>query len=316
MPLARSPLCSPLHHASDGPSRDRQRLPSRKPGARRLVGTHSRRARSPPERCVECDARTSWHGGAPSRTDAFGRDVFARLVHGLRTVLAVGLGATAILFVMGVTLGATAGVAGGVVDAPAIAQAVGTLTSHPVAGARARGRVARDASDIGRGLFWTLALTRWTAVARVVRAETISSSGMGYVVAARALGASPARGNSSCTCFQRDWSALPAAVLGVASFVPSRPRSTSCSGCERPGKRGPPGRKWWPKLGIIRGRGALVGLPAMGLCTILVAFHLVGEAVRCALDPTLGAGCGRSGDTRVLSTSELTRSRGSRHMAL
>jgi ABC-type dipeptide/oligopeptide/nickel transport system permease subunit len=229
-------------------------------------------------------------------------------------VLAVGLGATAILFVMGVTLGATAGVAGGVVDA-LIARAVEALTAIPslVLALVVESLVLHPTSAT---LFWTLALTRWTAVARVVRAETISTSRMGYVVAARALGASPARILLMHVLPNVIGSALPAAVLGVASFVSIEASVDFLLGLRAASEAWPSWAEMMAQARNHPGAWWLVGLPAMGLCTILVAFHLVGEAVRCALDPTLGAGCGRSGDTRVLSTSELTRSRGSRHMAL
>src|SRR6185312_6053090 len=55
--------------------------------------------------------------GHPFGTDALGRDVFARTVHGARTAFSLGLGTSAILVVLGIALGALAGFRGGFVDA-------------------------------------------------------------------------------------------------------------------------------------------------------------------------------------------------------
>ncbi len=63
-------------------------------------------------------------------TDRSGRDVWARVAHGARTSLVVGLGAVAIYVVIGTLLGGLAGLVGGRTDF-VIMRAVDTLDEHP-----------------------------------------------------------------------------------------------------------------------------------------------------------------------------------------
>ncbi|MDB4946770.1 MAG: Dipeptide transport system permease protein DppC [Labilithrix sp.] len=127
----------------------------------------------------------------PFGTDVAGRDVFARVVHGTRTYFVFALAAVLASLLLGGALGSVAGLFGGATDT-LVGRAIETVTAFPplvlVLGIQAAVPRATVAT-----LFFAIALTRWPEVARLVRAEVLQISTREYVLAARALGASPLR---------------------------------------------------------------------------------------------------------------------------
>lgn len=129
---------------------------------------------------------------APSRehllgTDGDGRDVLALLVWGARVSIVVGFAAVAISLLIGVTLGAIAGFAGGAVDI-VISRFIEVVFCFP-----AMFLVLALLAFVGPSLFnivIVIGLTGWTQVARLVRAEVQRLAGVDFVLAARAEGMS------------------------------------------------------------------------------------------------------------------------------
>jgi len=131
----------------------------------------------------------------------------------------------------------------------------------------------------------TIAATRWTEVARIVRAEVIFASSQDYTMAARALGAAPWRVFWKHVLPNVLVPALAAAPFGVAAvllieaamdFLGVGLSASTPSWGETLGQaRFRPGA-WW-----------LLAFPGLVLFLTLVALNLVGEALRDALDPRL-----------------------------
>jgi peptide/nickel transport system permease protein len=219
--------------------------------------------------------------GHPFGTDREGRDVFARVVHGTRTYLVFALAAVLVSLLFGGLLGALAGLFGGGTDA-LVGRAIETVSAFPplvlVLGIQAAVPHATVAT-----LFLAIALTRWPEIARLVRAEVMQVSTRDYVMAARALGASPMRvlrrhiaPNVRGQLIVLGAIGIPGVILIEASLDFLRvgaPAGAASWGETMSEFRDAPAA-WW-----------LLAFPGVFLFATIVALNLVGEARRDAMDP-------------------------------
>ncbi|GIJ48305.1 peptide ABC transporter permease [Virgisporangium aliadipatigenens] len=130
-----------------------------------------------------------WFGVEPLT----GRDLFAIVVYGARTSLAVGAGATAVAVVLGVLIGTTAGFFGGWYDR-VVSRTIDVLFGFPslifmiALGAIAPASVPRPLLVVA-----VVGAFGWPSIARVLRGQTLVLRTRTYVTAAVAMGAGPAR---------------------------------------------------------------------------------------------------------------------------
>lgn len=118
-------------------------------------------------------------------TDGLGRDVFTRLIFGARISLAVGMLATFVSFVIGVTWGAVAGYLGGRVDA------VMMRIVDIIYGLSFMFLVILLMVVFGRNillLFIAIGAVEWLTMSRIVRGQVISLKNQEFVLAARGIG--------------------------------------------------------------------------------------------------------------------------------
>jgi len=123
-------------------------------------------------------------------TDGLGRCLLSRLLIGIRVSLAVGLLAVLISLTIGITMGAIAGYFGGRVD-DFIMLIINTMWSIPTLLL-----VFALVLALGRGfwqIFVAVGLTMWVDVARIVRGQVMSLREIQFVEAANSLGFSDAR---------------------------------------------------------------------------------------------------------------------------
>ena len=227
--------------------------------------------------------------GHPLGTDEAGRDVFARLVHGARTSLGTGLLAAAVFVGLGTALGGLAGFYGGVTDA-VVARLIETLTPFPtlILVLVVQALVEHPTTET---MLLAIGLTRWTEVARVVRAEVLLVSSQEYTLAARALGVRPFRVLVRHIAPNAAAPVLVTAAFGVAQVV----LIESSLDFLRVGSVA--GVSWGEMLSEARGHpGAywLLLLPGLAIFIVVASLNLVGEAWRDSLDPALAHAADRT----------------------
>ena len=234
------------------------------------------------DRVLVPPSRSSWLG-----TDGLGRDLGARLLHGSRVSLAVGLLAAALALALGVPLGAVAGYRGGLADAVVsrcteAVLCIPTLLLALVFLAVSPSWLAHFPDAVRISL--VLGVTGWTPVARYLRGEFLKLRESDLVAAARASGARDSR----IVVLHLLPSAM-APVLVTAAFTVSAAilleAALSFLGF---GVR-PPTPTWGGLLGEARQHVQrawwLTLFPGAALFLAVLACNLVGEGLRDLLDP-------------------------------
>lgn len=230
-----------------------------------------------PARSVEAPGRDHWLG-----TDSEGRDVFARMVHGTRISLSVGVVAVSIYVAIGVVLGALAGWFGGRVDLW-ISRLIEVMICLPTFFLI----LALIALVEQRSIFHVMVIigiTSWTGVARLVRAEFLRQKSLEYVLAARALGLPTWRILFVHMLPNALGPVLVSATFGVASAILTE-SSLAFLGL---GDLSLP--SWGETLnaGRIQMKPWLILVPGVAIFVVVSVFNLVGEGLRDALDPRSG----------------------------
>ena len=217
-------------------------------------------------------------------TDAQGRDVLSRLIHGARISLVVGVAATTISLAIGLTLGALSGYFGGWVES-VIMRFTDMVFAFPAPlFVIAVAAVFKERSIVV--LFLILGLIGWPGIARLVRSKVLEIRGTEYAEAARALGAGHVRIIARHILPNSLAPIMVAASIGIAGNILTE------SWLSFLGLGLPPDRPSWGNM-INAGRTVITTMPWLclfpGLAIILavLGFNLLGDGLRDTLDPRL-----------------------------
>jgi ABC-type dipeptide/oligopeptide/nickel transport system permease subunit len=215
--------------------------------------------------------------------DGNSRDMFSRIIFGARLSLRIGVMTVSLAIVIGALLGATAGFIGGWLD-DLIMRSMDVLQAFP-------GLLLAIAivAVLGPGLINALlaiAIIEIPIFARVVRASVLSVKELEYISASRALGASEMRILFTRILPNSLTPLIVQGTLGIASAILSAAALSFLGlGAEFP----------TPEWGLMLGEERnsvfnaphLVFYPGLAIMITVLAFNLLGDGLRDALDPRL-----------------------------
>lgn len=214
-------------------------------------------------------------------TDSIGRDLLVRILYGARISLFVGLVTTLIATVAGVSIGLVAGYFGGVVDT-LLARLIDSVLAFPVIVlALALAVVIGPSLTVIVGV---ISFFSWAGISRIVRGQTLSIKEKEYIEAARSLGAGPFR-----IMFVDVLPNLMAPVLVLATlYIPTAVVFEATLSYLGLGIQ-PPTPSWGNILadaqGFYQQAWWYVVFPSAALLITTLAFNLLGDGIRDAMDP-------------------------------
>jgi len=214
-------------------------------------------------------------------TDKYGRDMLSRLLLGVRISLLTGFIAVIISLTIGILLGAIAGYLGGKID-DVIMLLINTVWSIPTLLL-----VFAIVLALGRGvgiIFLAVGLTMWVDVARIVRGQVLAFRKVQFVEAAQVMGFSTKR-----ILLKHIIPNIlgPIMVIAAANFATAILIEAGLSylgfGIQ------PPNPSWGTMLNenygfAIGGKPFLALVPALAIMIMVLAFNLIGNGLRDALD--------------------------------
>jgi peptide/nickel transport system permease protein len=219
--------------------------------------------------------------GFPLGTDYIGRDLLVRILFGARISLFVGITTTLIATVAGVTVGLVAGYFGGWIDT-VLARFIDAVLAFPVI-VIAIALAARFGPSLPE-IIGIISFFSWAAISRIVRGQTLSLKEKEYIEAARSLGAGPWRimyldilPNLLAPVLVLATLAIPGAIVFEATL------SYLGVGIQEPNP------SWGDILAQAQATSQVawwyVLFPAVALLVTTLAFNLLGDGIRDAMDP-------------------------------
>lgn len=216
-------------------------------------------------------------------TDGLGRDVFARLLYGARTSLAVGIFTQIIVIGIGLPIGAIAGYSGGAID-NGLMRFVDVMYGFPDLLL-----VILLKAVLGGGiyqLFLAIGLVAWVNIARLIRGQIMSLKSRDFVNASKAMGGM----GPYITWRHLLPNSLGPIIVSVTFNIPRAIFTEAALSFIGIGVR-PPTPSWGTMISdgyaVIFASWYQVFFPALAIALLMIAFTFLGDGLRDALDPKM-----------------------------
>ena len=229
----------------------------------------------------------AWDAGGSARfvlgTDPVGRDILSRLIHGTRLSLVIGLISVAISLALGVTLGLVAGYFRGLAET-VIMRLMDVMLALP-----SLLLAIAVVAILGPGLanaMYAIAIVLLPHYVRLTRAAVIAEAGKEYVASSRIAGAGTLRLMFSTILPNCTAPLIVQATLGFSTAI----LDAAALGFLGLGAQ-PPTPEWGSMLAsaleFIQRASWVVTFPGLAILVTVLAFNLMGDGLRDALDPKL-----------------------------
>lgn len=216
-------------------------------------------------------------------TDQYGRDIFTRCVYGCRVSLSVGIISQLIATIIGYFMGVTAGYVGGKTD-DTISFVMQVFSSFPFLLFAMALMYA-----LGPGitnLYISLGLLSWASTAKLIRGQVMQLKGQEYIQACKADGGSTLRiilKHLLPNCIPM---LIVSITLGIPSAILSE-ASLSYLGLGVPSPKPSWGSMIAESQDFIRSNTYYSLFPGLCIIVTVMAFNMMGDGLRDALDPKL-----------------------------
>lgn len=221
-------------------------------------------------------------------TDDLGRDLLSRLIYGARVSLTIGVLANALAMVVGVSIGAISAYAGGWIDA-VLMRFTDIMMAFPVL-LFAIALIAITSPSLNN-IIIVIAILYWTTTARVVHSMVLSLKEREFVEAARALGATGPRILFLYIVPHLVSVIIVYTTLGVATTVLVE-SSLSYVGIGVPQPQPTWGNMINEAQQYYHSDPWMMLFPGAAIMITVLAFNLVGDWLRDALDPVQSGAAG------------------------
>ena len=236
-----------------------------------------------PNYCTLDDSLEPARPGHPFGFDMQGCDVYARVVYGTRTSLSVGILSTLIVVAVGTLIGAIAGFCGGWIDA-VLSRIVDIFMAIPMLlGAIVVLQMFRTVTSIWKVVL-VLALFGWVFTARIARGAVLSSKNLEFNTASTALGSTPMRNLFRHILPNSLAPIIVIATTSLGSYIVSE-ATLSFLGIGLPSTTVSWGGDISNAQSILRTDPMVLFYPSVALAVTVLAFIMMGDAVKDALDP-------------------------------
>lgn len=236
-----------------------------------------------PRLCVLAESLGDPRSGHPFGFDRQGCDIFARTIYGARASVAVGILTTALVVLIGTTIGALAGFFDGILDA-VLSRFTDIFFAVPlVLAAIVVMQMFKEHRTIITVVL-VLGLFGWTSIARITRGAVMSVKNEEFVTAARSVGASRWRILTSHILPNAAAPIIVYATVALGTFIVAE-ATLSFLGIGLPSTVVSWGGDISRAQTSLRTQPMVLFYPAMALALTVLSFIMMGDVVRDALDP-------------------------------